>query len=272
MPGTSRHTTLGTFTPPDATADVTDRVGHAMLTERSLWGAAAVVETTVQFHTYQTGVHGAGINADGTAAGDDARQLFQSAASGTRPRFNGSRRASGSRRAPGGLHLFKVGFDLLHSGYDGTSASGPVLIARSNGTLARRLEFGDPTVQSVHSTDVAVFAQDRLQPGPRWYVEFGGRIDHDGIVQHSSAAPRAGVALLLNESGTAVLHGGYGLFFERTPSVAGAFQQFEHATDTRFAADGVTMLGPPIALRARDGGGPADGAKRRVGSGRTTTA
>ncbi len=245
VPGTSRHTTLGTFTPPDATADITDRVGHAMLTERSLWGAAAVVETTVQFHAYQTGVHGQGSTPMELLPETTLGNFFNQQRRDTSA-FQWIETASGSHRAPGGLHLFKVGFDLLHSGYDGTSASAPVLIARSDGTLARRLEFGDPTVQSVHSTDVAVFAQDRLQPGPRWYVEFGGRIDRDGIVQHSGAAPRAGVALLLNESATAVLHGGYGLFFERTPSVAGAFQQFEHATDTRFAADGVTTLGPPI--------------------------
>ena len=245
VPSTARQTTLGTFTPPDATADVTDQVGHAMLTERSMWGSAAVVETTVQFHEYHTGVHG---------QGSAPMELLPETTVGNF--FNQQRRdtsayqwietASGSHHAPGGLHLFKVGFDLLHSGYDGTSASAPVLIARSNGTLSRRLDYDGPTIESVHTTDVAVFAQDRLQPSSRWYVEFGGRIDRDGIVDHSGAAPRAGVALLLNESATAVLHGGYGLFYERTPSIAGAFQQFEQATDTRFANDGVTTLGAPI--------------------------
>jgi len=47
-----------------------------------------------------------------------------------------------------------------------------------------------------------------------------------------------------------VLRGGYGLFFERTPSAAGSFKygQFETFTDTRFAADGVTPLGPPVTF------------------------
>jgi hypothetical protein len=245
VPSTARHTTLGTFTPPDATADVIDQVSHAMLTERSLWGPSAVVETTVQFHEYQTGVHGQGSTPTELLPETTLGNFFNQQQRDTSA-FQWIETASGSHRAPGGLHLFKVGFDLLHSTYDGTSASAPVLIARSNGTLARQLEFGGPTVQSVHATDLAVFAQDRLQPGPRWYVEFGGRIDHDGIVEHAGAAPRVGVAWLLNESATAVLHGGYGLFYERTPSIAGAFQQFEQASDTRFATDGVTTLGPPI--------------------------
>src|SRR5262249_52434409 len=76
--------------------------------------------------------------------------------------------------------------------------------------------------------------------------EFGGRVDRDGITSETSATPRVGVAVLLNSSGTASLHGGYGLFYERTPSIAAAFQQFEQPLDTRFAADGLTLLGPPV--------------------------
>jgi hypothetical protein len=38
----------------------------------------------------------------------------------------------------------KAGIDLLHSRYDGTSASRPVLVADSNRTLVRRLDFDAP--------------------------------------------------------------------------------------------------------------------------------
>jgi hypothetical protein len=57
-----------------------------------------------------------------------------------------------------------------------------------------------------------------------------------------------GAALLLNDSGSSVLRGGIGLFYERTPSAAGVFGQFEQFTDTRYAADGVTPLGPTISF------------------------
>ena len=52
--------------------------------------------------------------------------------------------------------------------------------------------------------------------------------------------PRVGAAVRLNEAGTATLSGGFGLFFERTPSTAGAFNDFESMLDTRFVADGTT--------------------------------
>jgi hypothetical protein len=52
--------------------------------------------------------------------------------------------------------------------------------------------------------------------------------------------------VLLNKSGTSVLRGGFGFFYERTPSTAGAFTQFGDVIDQRFAADGVMPLGPAI--------------------------
>src|SRR5262249_7257041 len=98
------------------------------------------------------------------------------------------------------------------------------------------------------STDVALFVQDRFQPNTRWYLEFGGRVDRDGIVDRFNLTPRIGTAVLLDESGTSVLRGGFGLFYERTPSTVGAFPQFESATDVRYAADGVTPA-PAIQFR-----------------------
>src|SRR4029077_1397766 len=99
---------------------------------------------------------------------------------------------------------------------------------------------------SVGSTDVALFAQDRFQPNARWYLEFGGRLDRDGVVDRLNVTPRVGTAVLLDASGASVLRGGFGLFYERTPSTVGAFEQFESALDTRFAADGQTVIGAPI--------------------------
>ena len=101
-------------------------------------------------------------------------------------------------------------------------------------------------MQSIGSTDVALFAQDRFQPNARWYLEFGGRLDRDGVVDRFNITPRVGTAVLLNASGSAVLRGGFGLFYERTPSTAGTFDQFASAVDTRYASDGVTPLGPSI--------------------------
>jgi hypothetical protein len=128
-----------------------------------------------------------------------------------------------------------------------------VLIRRADGTLVRRLNFSPPAPQqTINSTDVALFAQDRLQPNNRYYLELGARLDRDGVIQRWNVTPRVGAAVLLNEAGTAVLRSGYGLFFERTPSLAGVFDRYETPLDTRFSADGVTPVSSMLFERIID--------------------
>jgi hypothetical protein len=245
--GHAADATLGTFTPPEATANISDNIGYAMVTERTLLKGATFVESTLQLHQYSTDVGGQGtapmeLRPETTIGDFFNRQLRRTST------VQWVETASMSRKWPGGLHLVKFGADVMTSGYQGTSDSAPVLVERSDGHLDRRLDYSGPTAQQVHSSDVALFAQDRIQPSKRWYVEYGVRVDRDGIVGEVNSSPRVGAALLLNSAATAVLRGGYGLFYERTPSVAGAFPAFEAATDSRFAADGVTLIGQPVLV------------------------
>ena len=245
FPASARSATLGTFTPPDASVNTRGLVSTGSLTERSLWSDSPFSETTAEIHSYDTTI---------LPRGPSAMELLPETTLGSF--FNRQYRATttyqliesiaGTTRGMGGLHLYKGGIDILHSRYHGTSASRPVLVRRSNGTLARRLDYGvAETEQAVNSTDLALFAQDRIQPGSRWFVEAGGRLDRDGVLGRWNVTPRIGSALLLNSDGTSVLRTGYGLFYERTPSVAGVFEQYERPLDTRYAADGVTLLRPP---------------------------
>jgi carboxypeptidase family protein/TonB-dependent receptor-like protein len=245
--GEAHQATLGTFTPIEATANTSDQIGYGMVTERSLLSGATYLESTLQLHRYSVGVSGQGtapmeLQPETTLGNFFNRQHRDTST------VQWVETASTSHKGPGGLHLVKVGADVMTSSYHGTSDSAPVLVERSDGSLARRLDYGGPTTQRVHSTDLALFAQDRIQPSPRWYVEVGGRVDRDGIAGNVNASPRVGTAVVLNRAGTAVLRGGYGLFYERTPSVAGAFPGFEAAIDSRFEADGVTPIGRPALV------------------------
>jgi hypothetical protein len=247
FPSITTMATLGTFTPPDATVDVRERVMLGTVTERALWSDKLVSESTVQIRGYQASVQPQGTAPmqlmPETTLGNFFNTQYRSPTT-----FQFIQSASGSAKGRTGLHLFKVGLDLLVNDYDGTSDSRPLLIERSNATLARRLDASGPSQQMLRTTDVALYAQDRVQPNSRWYVEYGARVDRDGVVGRWNVTPRIGTALLLNEAGSSVLRGGYGLFFERTPSAAGAFAyaQYETFTETRFADDGVTALGPPV--------------------------
>jgi hypothetical protein len=248
FPGTAKFATLGTFTPPDATIDLKTRVDTVAVTERTLWTGSVFSETTAEINRYR---------ADVRPQGAQAMELLPETTEGNF--FNRQNRMTstyqfvqtltGTHTGLFGLHQYKGGFDVLHSRFDGESQSRSVLIRRTDGSVARRLDFTPGGAQQIRSTDLALFAQDRVQPNSRWYIEFGGRIDRDGVIDRYNLTPRVGTAVLLNPSGAAVVRGGYGLFYERTPSAAGVFEQYENASETRYAADGVTALGPPQLFR-----------------------
>ncbi len=244
FPAKAEQTTLGTFTPPDATVDMKASVNTVGITERALWSDQFFTETTVEAHGYSTDVMPQGRAVmellPETTAGNFFNRQHREATT-----FQFIESLAGTADTAGGLHLYKAGVDVLHSTYSSTSASRSVLIRRSDGTLVRRLDFMPAaTSQRENSTDLAVYAQDRVQPGERWYAEFGARLDRDGVLGRFNLTPRVGAAFLLRKDGTSVIRSGYGLFFERTPSVAGVFDQYEAAVDTRYAADGRTPLGP----------------------------
>jgi hypothetical protein len=248
--------TMGTFTPPEAAADLSNRTANSSVVQRSVWSSSLLTEATVQLQKFTTNV---------TPHGAVPMLLYPETTYGDF--FNVQRRetttaqwiqtVSATRKAWGVEHALKGGVDVFHTDFAGSSFSRPVLIRRSDGVPTRRIDFIGPTGQSIQSTDVAAFLQDRVQLAPRWLVEFGGRLDRDGIVQQVNGTPRVGTVVLLNPAGTTLLRGGFGLFYERIPSVAGAFEQFGWRVDTRYADDGVTPLGPPVLFEPRSELGPA---------------
>ncbi len=247
FPATATQATLGTFTPPEASVNMKSGVNTVALTERALWSERMFTETTVEAHSYSTDVMPRGSAPmellPETTVGNFFNRQHREATT-----FQFIETLAGTSHGRGGLHLYKAGVDLLHSRYSSTSASRSVLIRRSDGTLARRLDFSPAQTRQVrNSTDLAVYAQDRVQPGDRWYGEIGARLDRDGILGRFNLTPRVGGAFLLKKDGSSVIRSGYGLFFERTPSVAGVFNDYESPIDTRYGADGVTPLAAPIA-------------------------
>lgn len=257
FPSKSLFATLGTFTPPDATIDVYGRANNGGVTLRSVWSDTLVSESTIQAQQFSTEVRPHGAQPMEVLPETTLGHFFNSQQRDTAT-TQFIQTVSGTRHWWAGLHSLKVGLDLLHTDYTGSSVSRPVLIRRSDGVLSRRIDFEGPSRQSVQSTDAAVFAQDRLQLTPRWLLEFGGRLDRDGIAGGVTATPRIGTMILMDESGATLLRGGYGLFYERMPSVAGAFEQFEREIDTRFGPDGRTPIGPavPYVPRAALGNAP----------------
>ncbi|HEX5069717.1 MAG TPA: TonB-dependent receptor [Vicinamibacterales bacterium] len=147
-----------------------------------------------------------------------------------------------------GQHLFKAGIDAVYTDYAETNTNRPIEVRRMDGTLAEVVAFDALSRRQSRTTDAAAFVGDWWQVHPRLLLEGGTRLEYSGAFEAMTFAPRAAATFALRTDGTAALRGGIGIFPDRLPSAVDAFGQLGARTETRYAADGVTPLGPPIVL------------------------
>lgn len=241
FPEERERANLATFVPPEATYGRRSATSSLSLSHAGVIGSSAVLETALHASRHRLwltpeaagpawlqpqGASGAWFNRQQHRG--DALQLVQTLS------------LTGHGRL--GEHVTLVGFDVLRAATAGQSESLPVEIRRTDGTLARLVTFGPPERQSEDSTDAAIFARTRVRPVPPLTLELGGRLDRDGVSGRSLLQPRFGAAWR-GVGERLRLRGGVGLFAERTPSLVGSFRQIEGRQETRYAADGTTVLG-----------------------------
>ena len=195
-----------------ATIKLGEHLWHVTATEHASWTDWLLSESTVRIQAGDTTSSPQGLAPMELRPEHDRRQLLQSPGADRRRRCSGSGTLSTSHDGPlGTRHLLEgrrrhAAQQLRRLEREPAGAHR----ARRTARWSRRLDFGEDTLQHVESTDVALFAQDRIQAGPRWYIEAGGRLDRDGILDHWNVTPRAGTAIVLDRAGNAVLRGGYG--------------------------------------------------------------
>ncbi|HSR50724.1 MAG TPA: carboxypeptidase regulatory-like domain-containing protein [Acidobacteriota bacterium] len=238
---------LDTFNPRPVTPNLHERGYQIGLSERFVIDPSVVLESTVSVKDYDVDIFGQGLG-----------EMFLNVEENSGDFFNIQRRRTRSwqwveslsiYKDWAGQHLFKFGVDLLNASYDGLSDSRPVNVTRQDGTLSQRITFSPAASQRVRNTDLAFFAQDRWRLSDRLLLEFGARIDRDGVFERTNFAPRFGFAIGVLPAGKGIVKGGAGLFYDRVPLTVEAFPDFERRTVTRFAPDGLTPLGTPVTFR-----------------------
>lgn len=238
---------MTTFVPAEAAASFRQRGFNVGVAETALLSPNAVLETMVNLKRY---------NVDITGAGEEPMQLSPEGYSGSF--FNRQERNTQSIQVSEALtlagrgaakgHLFKLGFDVRHVGYDGASRSLPVRITRADGTLAEAIDFSGPTTQDQSALDLSTFAQDQWKPTERLELVGGVRVDRDGTLDRTNIGPRGGFTAQIAKRGDVIFRAGAGIFYEDTPLNVGAFPSFERRTIRHYATDGATLLGPQVTL------------------------
>jgi hypothetical protein len=228
---------MDTFRPPSVSPNFLQRGVSLGLQDRYALSSGVVLESTVAVRKFSTTVE----------SEDDSEPMIFTPETRAGHYFNDQERdvtslqwvetLTTSSDLWRGQHQFKVGLDVQHSRFDGTSTSRAVEIHRLDGSLAESIAFGRSR-QDVSATEVAIFAQDRWRLGSRMTFEYGVRLDRDDVVKDVNWSPRGGVSLAVLPEGRGILRFGIGSFSQRTPLNISAFEQYESRVVTRFAADG----------------------------------
>ncbi len=148
-----------------------------------------------------------------------------------------------------GRHLFTVGYSFARAADRGSIYRLPVSVLRGDGTRSQEIGFGKAPESDVSKTEMAVFVQDGWQIHPRLLFDLGVRLQTDSLSAEAvNAAPRAGFVFAPARDDRTAIRGGVGVFFDKIPLNLALFKAFPQRTVTRFAADGVTVLGGPVAF------------------------
>lgn len=244
FPQKERFVGLNTFNPQATTSNTKQRGSLMSIFEQAIFKDASFLASALSYKTFALDVFGQGT------------QALELLPEGNRGNYFADVRRRSQRLQwretylahPFGFHgqhSLKLGAEVDYSRVTGTVRENPILIRREDNTLAQRIEFGGAPTVARSMSEYTAFAQDRWAVNKQLTVDAGLRFDRDGLARQSNIAPRISFLYLPFKNGTAILRGGMGLFYDRTPLAIGYFRQLPERTVTTLAADGLSITDGP---------------------------
>jgi hypothetical protein len=122
-----------------------------------------------------------------------------------------------------GRHEIKIGADVTHRSFRGSSDSHDVRLLREDGTLAEQIGFAGPGLLNASVTEAEEFVADRWMFNDHIAADLGGRFTSQSIGRTAAFAPRFGIAYSPGKNQKTILRAGTGLFYDRVPLLAADF-------------------------------------------------
>ena len=233
--------------PQSASADDGERGTSLGANDKYQFDSGAVLSTVVQYTRFDSNSHGQGpddmlISPEGWAGN------FFNRWTRTANHLEAVPLYQFSPKTYLGQHDLKVGVDLIHSSFNGTTLSHPIQLLRQDGSLAERLDFQGGSPLQARDTEVSEFIQDHWMFNSRAAVDLGARLTTQSIGRSAALAPRAGLVYAPGTERKTILRAGAGLFYGGVPLLAADFIHNPTRVVSFFDATGA-MIGQPTALQ-----------------------
>lgn len=144
-----------------------------------------------------------------------------------------------------GQHIFQFGSVIGHSENEGNFLGDPVTLQNANGQLIQQIRYVGGKPYNVTDTEPAFYGQDHWILNSRLAVDAGIRLERQTITSTTRVAPRTGFVWSPGDSGSTVIRGGIGVFYDAVPLDVYAFNSYPEQVITTYNAQGLPV-GPPV--------------------------
>ncbi|HEY2847147.1 MAG TPA: carboxypeptidase regulatory-like domain-containing protein, partial [Pyrinomonadaceae bacterium] len=261
FPATIQHVGLNTFDSAAVTPNAHQNGSLFTIADQTIFNGSSFLSSQVSFKTSGMNVApnstlGYNINPNGNTGGYFAETH----------RWNGRIEWQETYYLPHfnfvGEHSVTAGTEFYHTRISGQMTYRPINIYRANGTLAERVTFTRATSLRYEYSEADGFVDDKWVVSPKLTLDYGARLDRDGITHRDNVAPR--FSLIAKPFGTkTTIRAGVGIFYDRPPAGAGyisdddpidptaVFKRLPRRVITTYAADGKTVVDGPRLYRMR---------------------
>ena len=144
-----------------------------------------------------------------------------------------------------GRHIFQIGSVIGHSENEGHFLGNPVALENASGQHIQQIRYVGGKPYYVSDTEPALYGQDHWILNPHFALDAGIRLEGQTVTSTTRAAPRTGFVWSPGDSGTTVIRGGIGVFYDSVPLDVYAFNSYPNQLITTYNAQGLPV-GPPV--------------------------